>query len=77
MESGFLLENDAGTNSVWEANEQDYFTVQFNLERRVLPKWGSGVVLAMYKFSSGSLGMEFSLQNMQHYPGLWCHLLVL
>ena len=38
----------AGTDSVWTANEQDHFTVQFNEQSRVLPKWGNGVVLAIY-----------------------------
>ena len=38
----------AGTDSVWEANEQDHFEVEFNGDSRVLPKWGSGVVLAIY-----------------------------
>ncbi len=38
----------AGTDSVWEANEQEHFEVQFNGQSRVLPKWGSGVVLAIY-----------------------------
>ena len=38
----------AGTDSVWEANEQEHFTVQFNQQNRVLPKWGNGVVLAIY-----------------------------
>jgi pimeloyl-ACP methyl ester carboxylesterase len=38
----------AGTDSVWEANEQEHFTVRFNQQSRVFPKWGNGVVLAIY-----------------------------
>ena len=38
----------AGTDSVWEADEQEHLRVQFNNQTRVLPKWGSGVVLAIY-----------------------------
>ncbi len=38
----------AGTDSVWESSEQDHFTVQFNQHNRVIPKWGNGVVLAIY-----------------------------
>ena len=38
----------AGTDSAWTANEQEHFTAQFNQQNRVLPKWGNGVVLAIY-----------------------------
>ena len=38
----------AGTDSVWVANAQDHFEVQFNGQNRLLPKWGNGVVLAIY-----------------------------
>ena len=38
----------AGTDSVWEAKEEEAFSIQFNGEERVVPKWGNGVVLAIY-----------------------------
>ena len=52
----------AGTDSVWEADAQDHFEVQFNGQSRVLPK--CGVVEWYWRFTSFSVGLSSRLSKM-------------
>ena len=38
----------AGTDSVWLSNEEESIETQFNQQSRFIPKWGHGVVIAIY-----------------------------